>query len=149
MSEETQLTTLGNLDPKLASALCYVPLMSINLIASLAFFFTEKDIKPVRFHAAQGLLLAASIMASGVLLSVLVMVGTIGGSIVDAMLDTGGMLSLLFSLLILLATLVFALFVMVVPLGLAFFAYSGNNTRVPVLAGFAEKLAGLEPGWAE
>ncbi|MEZ4320092.1 MAG: hypothetical protein R3F61_21460 [Myxococcota bacterium] len=147
MPMDTQLTTVGNLDPKLASALCYVPVMSVNLIASAAFFITEKENRTVRFHAAQGLLVVGAIIVSAVVFSLLTVLLSVGGGIVDAILGLGGLLSILSSLLVLLISLVYILALIGIPFGLAAMAYMEKPARVPMLAGFAERMAGLEAGW--
>ncbi|MCB9677732.1 MAG: hypothetical protein H6737_21680 [Alphaproteobacteria bacterium] len=147
MSDNTQLTTLGNLDPKLASALCYVPIMSINIIASLAFFFTEKENKLVRFHAAQGLMFVVTLMVSGFVFGLVYGLGTVFGIVVDGVLGTDGLISLLVSLLLLLLMMLFLAVVVLLPFGLAAMAYMEMPTRLPILAGLAERIAGLESGW--
>ena len=124
MSEQTQLSTLGNLEPKIANMLCYLPIMSINLISSIAFLATEdKANERVRFHAAQGLLLVGSIIVGSIVFGVLYTVISIAAAIVDGILGTDGMLSLLAMLFLLLCTLAYLAVVLIVPFGATAMAF--------------------------
>ena len=79
--QQTDLgTTKSGMQPNIAGTLCYTPFFFIGLIASLYFFFTEKDNKFVRFHALQSLLIMAAGIVILVPLYILVMpVGVVVG----------------------------------------------------------------------
>lgn len=150
MSEQTQLTTLGNLEPKIANMLCYMPVMSINLISSIAFLATEdKANERVRFHAAQGLLFTASMMVVGVVVGVLFGITPVVMGIIDGILGADGMLVAVTMLAITLAFLAFLAVVVIVPFGLSALAFMEKRVRIPVLAGIAEKLLGHGDGWQD
>jgi uncharacterized membrane protein len=68
------------MQPNIAATLCYTPFFFIGLIASLFFFFTEKENKFVRFHALQSLIMMAVGLVVLVPLYIIVMpVGAIIG----------------------------------------------------------------------
>jgi uncharacterized membrane protein len=131
-------TKLGNLDYNIAALACYVPVMGINAIASLAFFFTEpKESKLVRFHAVQGLFVVGGLfvaMFADVLLSVVF--GVIAGFINSGMLMT--LASLASSLLML---LVLVAFLAAEALGM-YMAFQGKVFRIPVIGQIADKMTG-------
>ena len=57
-------TSVLNLDFKLAGLLCYLPICAANLIFSVLWLITEpKDVKFLRFHAIQSLLLCGGYIA--------------------------------------------------------------------------------------
>lgn len=139
MSDDTQLTTLGNLEPKIATTLCYLPVMSVNLLASIAFAATEKENKLVRFHAFQGLMLVGGIMVSGFLFGILYTVCAIVLGIVDGILGLNGLLAMLGNLALLLVLLLYIAVVVIVPFGMTAMAFMEKAPRLPVLAGIADR----------
>jgi uncharacterized membrane protein len=73
-------TTKSGMQPNIAGTLCYTPFFFIGLIASLYFYFTEKDNKFVRFHAVQSLVMTGIGLVLVVPLYILAMpVGAIVG----------------------------------------------------------------------
>lgn len=146
MSEETQLSTLGNLEPKIANMLCYLPIMSINLIASIAFMVTEeKENYRIRFHAAQGLLVVASVFVAAIVYVVLSVILSVGAAIIDGILATDGLLSLLGGLANLLLMLVFLAYCLIVPFGATVLAFLEKGPRIPIMASLADKIVGGNP----
>lgn len=79
--QQTDLgTTKSGMQPNIAGTLCYTPFLFIGLIASLYFYYTEKDNRFVRFHAMQSLILMAVGLVILVPLYIIVMpVGAIVG----------------------------------------------------------------------
>lgn len=139
MSDDTQLTTLGNLDPKIASALCYLPIMSINLIASIAFAVTEKENKAVRFHAFQGLGLVGGLMVSGFLFGIVYVVCAIAVGVIDGILGMDGMVAMLGNLVLMLFMLLYVAVVVIVPFAMTALAFMEKAPRLPILAGLADR----------
>jgi uncharacterized membrane protein len=107
-------TTKGGMQPNIAGMLCYTPIFFIGLIASLFFFFTEKDNKFVRFHAVQSLCV---MVVSLVLLVPLYLI----------IMPIGVLIALAF----------FALAVWCM-----YQAYQGVEWRIPVIGDFAAQNAG-------
>ncbi len=64
MKDASQASSTG-LDPKLAAALGYIP------VVDLIFFFVEKSSKFVKFHAAQGLFLTIAVIAINIVCGIL------------------------------------------------------------------------------
>lgn len=63
-------TSLLGLDYKVAAAVAYVPLVPVNVLASLAWLKTEQNSDFLRFHAMQSLVLTAGLIGFGILLCV-------------------------------------------------------------------------------
>lgn len=143
MSENSAMVKTGDLDIKIAAAACYVPIMSIGLIASIAFLAIEpKEHTEIRFHAAQSLLYTVALIASSTVGSVLmILLGVVAG-VAAGMSDT---LGLIMGLVYFLA---FLLLMAVITLGglglfvLAALAFMEKSPKVPLLAGYAAKFSG-------
>lgn len=114
-------------DSNLKAALCYFPLFLINVLASLFFFFTEKDNKFLRFHALQSLILMV------VLIVLVVPIALV--SFVLLLIPVIGFI--LYALLWVLICVVF----LGLDLFLMYKAYTGEKFMLPVLGAFAEKSA--------
>ena len=144
MSDSTAVTQTGNLPVHYAAAACYLPVMSIGFIASIAFLVMEpKENTEIRFHAVQSLLYQAVFIGGTILGSVVLTMLQVIGVIVISMISDS--LVGLFSLLMMLVWLVFTLLVMVGAaglLGLTVLAAMEKSPRVPVLAGQAAKFSG-------
>jgi uncharacterized membrane protein len=152
MSDAAALTKLGNLEPKLAGALCYLPVMYIHLLASIAFIATEpKDNRAVRFHAFQSLLITGVWLGGTLALTLLVVfvpiVLIILGGVAGDMLGSDGLAGLMM-LLALGSQVVFGLgavlfalagpFLLMICAGMVVMEMPG---RIPVLASLADRFA--------
>lgn len=122
----------SGLDENVAGALSYL----LGAITGVIFLVIEKENAFVRYHAAQSVVLSVAAFLGYVVLSVI-------STVITAVLFAGGG-SLLFGLLSLLMTLLW-LAVTLVAFGawiyLMFRAYRGETVRIPVLAGFADRIA--------
>ncbi|MFC6942230.1 DUF4870 domain-containing protein [Salinirubellus sp. GCM10025818] len=122
----------SGLDENVAGALSYL----LGAITGVIFLVIEKENAFVRYHAAQSVVLSVAAFLVYVVLSVI-------STVITAVLFAGGG-SLLFGLLSLLMTLLW-LAVTLVAFGawiyLMFRAYRGETVRIPVLAGFADRIA--------
>lgn len=144
MSESTAVTQTGNVPVKFAAAACYLPVMSIGLIASAVFLFMEpKENTEIRFHAAQSLLYQAVLfggaIVGSVVLTVTQIVVAIGASMISDSLV--GIASLVMGLIWLLLILVISAGGLVL-FGLTAMAAMEKSPRIPVLAGQAAKFVG-------
>lgn len=104
----------NNLDPKVASALCYLPF--VGWIVAIVMLVIDKNAE-VRFNAAQALVLG---LGAWLLMFILGM--TIILAVLVPLLGLG---------------------VLVLQLLLAFKAYQGEKVVLPVLGQWAEKLLGM------
>jgi len=132
VSGETQGS---GLEPNLAGALSYL----LGIITGVVFFAVDKENDFVRFHAAQSIVLSVAVIVVNIFLSVVTGILT---AIAFAGAGAGafgmfGIVSLLFNLV----WGVFGLAVFLVWLYMMFTAYQGDRTRLPLLAGFADRLA--------
>ena len=113
-------TKFAGLDPNVAAMICYLPIC-LNFIVATIFFVTERDLRFVRFHAAQSLLLVGAFI------------------ILLAILSTAGRVPVLgfivHPVVIFLAPLALA----VLYIFLAMRAYGGAWYKLPVLGDFAER----------
>ncbi len=142
MSDDTQLTELGNLKPNIAAAACYMPVASINLIASALFLLKEpKEHTFVRFHAAQSLVFTGVYLVGTFLGTFLYIAASVGVSVVAGMFDMGG-LAALANLLMLLVFMAVILLPIGVLVGLCAASFLEKDIRLPMISGLATKLAG-------
>ncbi len=134
-------TSIGSLEAHVAAGLSY-----LTPVAGLIFFLMEKTNRFVRFHAMQSIILGVGyivwIIVFGFVLPIVL--GTAGGVADSATGNTGafGLGSSLLSCGLVCLSWVG---------GLAFFgfwiwgivsAFTGKYTKLPIIGGFAEKLAG-------
>lgn len=135
VTTETTTETDSGLDENVAGALSYL----LGLITGAVFLVVEKENDFVRFHAAQSIVLSVVVFGVYIVLSVL-------GALLpllfigDAFIS-GGVIAALLSLVFGLVGLVFSLAVFVLWILLMFRAYQGKQMRLPVVAGFADRLA--------
>lgn len=130
-------TTSGSgLETNLAGALSYL----LGIVTGVIFFVVDDD-PFVRFHAAQSIVLSVVFIVLNVVVSVLssvlFAVAFAIGSGPGGAFGPFGILTTLFGL-------VWSLFGLLVFLGwlyLMYTAYQGNRTRIPVVAGVADRLA--------
>ncbi len=115
------------LDPRVAGLLAYAP-CCIGLIASLAFIFTEKNNRFVRFHAVQSLFLHGVFFVLGIGFSVLF---TILG-LIPVINFIAAIASIPLSLLLLAVQLGVTIYLMIK-------AYGGEMTKLPTIGDLAEK----------
>lgn len=150
---DTALTKLGNMEMKLASALCYLPVMYIHLIASIAFLVMEpREHRQVRWHATQSLLVSAAwiaaLVVSAMLWIFLPIVVMFGGAILAAALESDGIAALSALLGFVLQFLMLFVFLAAAFGGpLALLAGAGmvmmdKEGRIPGFAGLTDRLAG-------
>lgn len=151
MSDSTELTKLGSMQPHVAAGICYVPLMYVHLIASIAFLITEpKEHQHVRFHASQSLLVTGGWLGSTLLFLVLMILAPLLGIVLGALLsgvseDLGAILMLVG----ILGEILFGILAIVVAMAgpfvlfaLTLVSFLEMDVRIPVLATVAGKLAG-------
>ena len=122
----------SGLDENVAGALSYL----FGAITGVIFLVIDKDNAFVRYHAAQSIALSVVAFVAYVALSVI-------STIITAVLFAGGG-SVLFGLLSLVMTLLWlgvTLAVFGAWIYLMFRAYQGKTVRVPVVAGFADRIA--------
>jgi uncharacterized membrane protein len=130
---------LGNMDPKVASALSYI------WIVGVIFFIMEKENKFVRFHALQSILFGVVNSILMTVLAVIAIVLTFVFSIGAAAAATGGGggLATLISLLVWLIWLIFWIIGLAMFAGLIFAAvkaYQGHTFKLPFIGNMAEKM---------
>ena len=139
MSENTAVIKTGNLSVHHAAAACYLPVMSINFLASVAFLVLEpRENTEIRFHAAQSLMVQALVVGLVVVGVVLWLVLSVVAGLIDTnlgMLVNFGMLLLVVTVSLLGALGMFALTAL---------AAMEKSPRIPVLGGFAAKFSGHE-----
>ena len=107
-----------NIDPNLASALCYL----FGCLSGIIFFVLETDNRRIRFHALQSILLFSSLT----LLSI--------GSLVMMIFTNIGIFRFMNGLL---AMAHFALWIIMV-----IRTYQGHTMKLPVVGDFAQKTVG-------
>jgi uncharacterized membrane protein len=115
----------SGLAPNVAGALSYL----FGIITGIAFLLIEKENRFVRFHAAQSVVISGSLIALGIVMSIL-------GSILAIIPVLGwimGIVLMLFWLLVGLGGFVLWLVLM-------FRAYQGQEWRVPLAADYADKI---------
>ena len=116
-------TKFAGLDPNVAAMICYLPIC-LNLVVAIIFFITERDLRFVRFHAAQSLTLFGAWIIVSVGLSIMGAVpgfGFLVHSVIFPLLGLG----------------IFVLYVF-----LAMRAYNNTWYKLPTLGDFAERIAG-------
>lgn len=128
----TEPASETGLNENVAGALSYL----FGFVSGLVFFLIEKENEFVRFHAAQSIVFSGLVILTYIALSV---VGTVVSTILFASTSTfivGSIVSLVLGLLWLGVALGgFAAWVYLVVK-----AYQGETTRLPVVAGIADKL---------
>lgn len=126
-------TTGTGLDSNVAGALSYV----FGALSGIAMYVLEPDDAFVRFHASQSIVLSVGLF-------VLAVVTTIFSTVLSALAFGGSGTGLVFGLVSLLISLAWLL-VTLAAFGLWLFmmyqAYQGNTTRIPVVAGIADRIA--------
>lgn len=123
--------TESGLEPNIAGALSYL----VGFVTGLLFFVIEGDNRFVRFHAAQSMVVSGLFVLAFIALSI---VGTIL-TILFASMNTfiiGSIISLFLGLIWLgLAVGGFAIWAYLIVT-----SYRGETTRLPVVAGIADRL---------
>ena len=115
-------TKFAGLDPNVAAMICYLPIC-INIVVAVIFFITERELRFVRFHAAQSLALFGAWIIVSVCLRIIGAVPGVGflvSYVIYPLLGLG----------------VFVLYIY-----LAMKAYNNNWYKLPTLGDFAERLA--------
>ena len=136
------------LDQNVAALLCYLPLMFIHLIISIAVIAQDKENKIVRFHAFQSLFLTIFSTVLQIVLVVLFFVVWIFGGIAAVAIDSATgvpVVSIILMLLWFLFILVMAglgLGTLVVLIIAMIRAYNLQKWKIPFVGKFAEKYAG-------
>ncbi len=103
----------SNLDPKIESALCYVPF--IGWIAAIIFLIIEKNAE-VRFNAVQGLVLMVALWVLSFVMGITI-------------------------ILLVLSPIVWLLGI-ILQIVLAFKAYQGQKVVLPVIGNLSQQLLG-------
>jgi uncharacterized membrane protein len=133
--EETPAAeTSTGLDENIAGALSYV----LGFITGIIFYFIEQDNEFVRFHAAQSMVLSVGVFVLSIVLSIVSSILTV--FLIGDIFATGGILTGLLSLVLGLVSLVLTAGVFILWLFLIVRAYQGRRTRVPVIAGIADRI---------
>lgn len=136
------------LDQNVAALLCYLPIMFIHLIVSIAVIAQDKENKIVRFHAFQSLFLTVFSTILQVVLFVLFFVLWIGGGIASFAIDSSTGVPIV-SIIVMI--LWFVVVLMMAGVGLAMLvalivamikAYNLQKWKIPIVGKFAEKYAG-------
>lgn len=124
--------TESGLDENVAGTLSYL----FGFVSGLIFFLIEGDNRFVRFHAAQSIVVSGLVVLAYIAVSI---VGTVLTTLMFASTSTflvGSLISLLLGLVWLVLSLGgFAIWVY-----LMVTTYKGKTTRLPVVAGIADKL---------
>ncbi|WP_207587219.1 hypothetical protein [Halomontanus rarus] len=124
--------TESGLDENVAGALSYL----FGFVSGLIFFVIEDDNQFVRFHAAQSIVVSGLAVLAFITLSIVGVVFTTIMSISTSTFIIGTLISLFLGLVWLVLTLGgFGIWVYLVVT-----AYQGKTTRLPVVAGIADKL---------
>lgn len=126
LSGRTQVMAL---DYKLASILCYTPILLISIVAPIVWLKTEpKANKQLRFHAIQGLAISLTAIGIGVLNGILmgVLVSILGLGVINLWALGSNLLSLAF-----LAAMVYGIYCVA----------TNKPFKLPVLGDIAEKNA--------
>ena len=136
------------LDQNVAALLCYLPLMFVHLIVSIAVIAQDKENKIVRFHAFQSLFLTLFSTVLQIVLVVLFFVFWIGGGIAGYAIDSATGVPIV-SIIVMILWLLFV--VLMAGLGLGTLvvivvammkAYNLEKWKIPIVGKFAEKYAG-------
>ena len=136
------------LDQNIAALLCYLPIMFIHLIVSIAVIAQDKENKIVRFHAFQSLFLTIASTVVQVILVVLFFALWIVGGIAGVAIDSATgvpIVSIIVMLLWLLFVVVMAgigLGTLVVIIVAMVKASKLEKWKIPLVGKFAEKYAG-------
>jgi len=136
------------LDQNIAALLCYLPIMFIHLIVSIAVIAQDKENKIVRFHAFQSLFLTIASTVVQVILVVLFFALWIVGGIAGVAIDSATgvpIVSIIVMLLWLLFVVVMAgigLGTLVVIIVAMVKASKLEKWKIPFVGKFAEKYAG-------
>ena len=136
------------LDQNIAALLCYLPIMFIHLIVSIAVIAQDKENKIVRFHAFQSLFLTIFSTVLQVVLVVLFFALWIVGGIAGVAIDSATgvpIVSIIVMLLWLLFVVVMAgigLGTLVVIIVAMVKASKLEKWKIPLVGKFAEKYAG-------
>ena len=116
-------TKFAGLDPNVAAMICYLPIC-LNLVIATIFFVTERDLRFVRFHAAQSLVLFGAWIIANVVLSIIGEVPGLGFLVHWVVFPLVGL----------------GLFVLYIFLAMR--AYNHSWYKLPTLGDFAERLTG-------
>lgn len=118
-------TVVGDLEPNVAGALCYL----FGFLSGVLFLVAEEDNEFVRFHAAQSIAVFAGITAL-----------SMGLWVVEAMLDVIPFIGFIFGFFFSFVWLVLQPAMFVLWLFLMYKAYEGERNQLPVVGDFAEDL---------
>jgi uncharacterized membrane protein len=135
------------LDQNIAALLCYLPVMFIHLIVSIAVIAQDKENKIVRFHAFQSLFLTAFSTILQIVLFGLFFVLWIGGGIASFAIDSSTgvpIVSIIVMILWFLVVFLMAgvgLAMLVVLIVAMIKAYNLQKWKIPLVGKFAEKYA--------
>lgn len=116
-------TKFAGLDANVAAMICYLPIC-LNLIVAVIFFITERELRFVRFHAAQSLILFGAWIIVSVGLTIIGAVpglGFIVGSVIYPLTGLAG----------------FVLYIY-----LAMKAYNNAWYKLPTIGDLADRLTG-------
>ncbi len=146
-----EATSIG-LEANAAAGLSYLSMAVAGPIVPIVFYFIEKRSRFLRFHAAQGILLSALGVVGGI---VFFLAATAIAAIVGAFAavsqppaeaaQTGGVL---FGTLIAIATglyLLLLIFVFVLWVWALVAGFSGTYTKLPIIGGWADRMANGAP----
>ncbi len=128
--KQTQDSSTG-LDPKLGALLSYL----LGIIGGIIFLVIEKDNKYVRFHAAQYIVVWIAAVGVGIVFG-------IGGAILTAIPGIGFIGAILLFLLGLAYPLILVALAVILMIKAWTDYDKGAIFKLPVLGGFAEKIAG-------
>jgi uncharacterized membrane protein len=131
-TEETAAPTAGGLEPNVLAALSYV----LGALTGLVVYLLERDDEFVRFHAAQSVVVSVALFGVSVAFTVF-QTALFGVGFVD---PAGFVLWSLLSLVFALVGIVLWLGAFAAWVYLIVRAYQGRTPRVPVAAGFADRL---------
>jgi uncharacterized membrane protein len=128
-------TTGSGLDENVAGALAYL----FGLLTGVVFFVVDKENEFVRFHAAQSMVLNVAVIGVYIVFSIV-------GAILSVLFFgdlflTGGLLTGLLSLLTFLVGMVLFVGVLALWVYLMYTAYKGKTVKLPIVGGFAERIA--------
>ncbi|MFC6952380.1 hypothetical protein [Halorubellus litoreus] len=132
-TETIQERSSTGLDSNVAGALAYL----FGALTGIIFYFLEPEDEFVRFHAAQSIVLSVTLFAVSIGTTfVSILVSIISSASIEASF-AGALVSLVFFL----AWLVIGLGAFALWLFLMLRAYQGKKTRIPVVAGLADRIA--------
>ena len=136
------------LDQNVAALLCYLPLMFVHLIVSIAVIAQDKENKIVRFHAFQSLFLTLFSTVLQIVLVVLFFVFWIGGGIAGYAIDSATGVPIV-SIIVMILWLLFVVLMAGLGLGTLIVlviamvkAFNLEKWKIPLVGKFAEKYAG-------